>query len=426
MEENMRKTFFAIMMILLISIQGVNFAYAQGSTSADSNQTDSKKTTAVDITPPTIDAGEAVAIDVKTGEIYYDKNANTAAYPASMTKLLTSIVVDEKVKDNEKIKISDEAMNTECECYGFKQGEELTKKDAINIMLIKSANDVAVAVADYIGGSIPGFAKIMNETAKEIGVSDKANFVTPNGLNDPNHHVTPYDMALILREAIKHPLILQALKNQSYKADTNKQTVDIPRHDTISHLKNIVGGKTGYTSAAGNTLATYFKDGDKEVIVVVMQGHPSIYYKDTQAVADYAFSQMDSKTILKRNQAVKTVEIGTTKMPLLAKDDFNLTFKIGETPNYKIETDDVTKKGDIKAGEEISKAQIFVGDKLVGEVPLLAGTDMIVSNNGDKQSNTVGGFKLGIWWAIGIPWLLYLGYFVIYNLQKRKNLKAKN
>lgn len=422
----MRKTFFAIMMSLLITFQGVNFAYAQGNTSTDNNQTDSKKSTAVNISPPTINAGEAVAIDAKTNEIYYDKKANEQAYPASMTKLLTAIIIDEKVKNNEKVKVPDEALGTECSCYGVKQGEELSKKDAINALMLKSANDVAVSAAIYIGGSIPGFAKIMNERAKEIGVSDKTNFVTPNGLNDPKHHVSPYDMALILKEAIKHPIILEALKNQSYTAVTNKQTVDITRHDTITHLKHVVGGKTGFTDAAGNTLATYFKDGDKEVIVVVMQGKPApVYYDDTQEIADYAFSQMDSKTILKKNQVVKTVELGTTKMPLLAKDDFNLTYSKSKEPSYKIEAADVTKNTNIKTGEEISKAEIFVGDKLVGEVPLLAGADMI-ANNVEKQSSSIGGFKISIWWAIGIPWLLYLGYFIIYNLQKRKNLKAKN
>ena len=373
-----------------------------------------------------------VAIDANTGEILFDKSANDAGAPASMTKVLTAILLSENIGDSEKVKATPDAMKTECSCYGFQEGEEISKKDALNALMIKSANDVAVAVAEHISGSVEEFAKKMNEKAKEIGVSDKTNFVTPNGLDDENHHVTAYDMALIVREALKHPDVLEAMTTKEYTVKSNKKEEVIPRHDSIFSIPNAVGGKTGYTSRAGNTLALYFKEGEKEVITVVMASNRENHYKDSEIMAKQAFDKINVKKLYKANEKVDEVKIGDEKVSLLAKEEVNVTELKDKEIKYEVKTKVTAKKGTVKAGEEIAKAQIYDGEKLVKELPLVSNKNVVLTSTktkaDTKESNTnkIAGKQLSVWWAIGIPLILYAGYLTYYNLQKRKKIKAKN
>lgn len=392
----------------------------------------STTTFAEETAKPEVYGKTGVAIDVKTGEVLYDKGADEPGAPASMTKVLTAILLSENVGDDEKIKVTPDAIATECSCYGVEEGEELSKKDALHALMIKSANDVSVAVAEHMGGTIEGFAKMMNERAKEIGVSDKTNFVTPNGLDDEKHHVTAHDMALIMREAIKHPDILEAMSAKEYTVKSNKKEVHIPRHDSIFSIPNAVGGKTGYTSRAGNTLTVYFKDGDKEVITVILASNRANHYKDSELMAKYAFEQMNVKTLYKASEKVDEVKIGEKKVPLLAKEDINVTELKDKEIKYKVKTKLTKQEGTVDAGEEIAKAEVYNGDTLIQELPLVSDKKVAFPKENESKKEMVekskqsSGKQLSIWWAILIPWIIYVGYLSYYNIQKRKKIKAKN
>jgi len=362
-----------------------------------------------------------VSIDAKTGDVYYDKGANEPAYPASMTKLLTAIIIDETMKDDEKIDATPDAIGTECSCYGLEKDEKLSKSDALHALMIKSANDVSVAVAEHIGGSIKDFAKIMNKRAKEIGVSDNTNFVTPNGLTDVNHHVTPHDMALILREAIKHPAILDAMKASEYTVKSNKKEVVLGRHDSIFKIPHAVGGKTGFTNAAGNTLAVYYKDGDKEVITVVMKSNPSGHYSDSKTMSEYAFDRMDVSTIIKKGDSLKEVKVDGKTVHLLAKDEFSLTHPKDKKPHYTIKT--TLEKKEMKKGQVVGKAEIHEGDNVVGTIDVVSDTSIVAKELPVKNHEEVKN-QISIWWAVGIPWLFYIGYLFYFNIQRKKKVKS--
>ncbi|PGK51626.1 hypothetical protein CN918_27930 [Priestia megaterium] len=366
-----------------------------------------------------------VAIDAKTGTIIYDKNAKDAAYPASMTKVLTALIIAEKMGDDEKIKVTPDAIGTECSCYGVEKGEELSKEDAIHALMIKSANDVAVAAAEHISGSVEKFAKVMNKRAKEIGVSEDTNFVTPNGLTDEKHHVTAYDMALIVREAIKNPEVLDAMKAKDYKVKSNKKDVELTRHDNIFKLPHAIGGKTGYTSAAGNTLAVYYKKGDKEVITVVMKSDAANHYSDSEIMSEYAFKHMKSKVLYKKNEKIDEVKIGSQKVNLLAKNDFYVSYNKGHEKDvvknkFKVKTKVTINDDVIKKGEVIAKAEVYKSEEVIGELSLVSSKDLTVYK--DKQDNSKNQAKgqISIWWALVIPWLIYGISLIMYNLHKRK------
>ncbi len=262
-------------------------------------------------TKPPIGGKYGIAIDAATGEVLYSKNADEQAFPASMTKVLTAIVLDEKVKDNQMLTVSANAAGQECVCFGLKAGERISKKDAMFGMLLLSANDLAVTVAENAGGSVQGFAQLMNEEVKKLGLKN-THFVTPNGLHDPDHYTTAHDMALIMKEALKHPNVINALSTQSIIVHTslgNKTAINRSQVHTQPASNHVVAGKNGYTDEAGHTLVEYLKDGDKEVISVVIKTNKENQYQDIQTMANYAFAHMDKKINAAKDKVVKKTEV---------------------------------------------------------------------------------------------------------------------
>jgi D-alanyl-D-alanine carboxypeptidase len=233
-----------------------------------------------------------VTIDAKTNEIIYNKNTHTRGYPASMTKVLTATILDEQMKDGEWLVVSPHAANQECICLGLSAGEKLSKQDAMKALLLLSANDVAVAIAENVAGSEKGFAALMNQKVQEMGLQN-THFVTANGLHDPNHYTTPYEMALITKEAIKHPKVLDVMMTQTTTIKTSLKEKSIRNLVNLQSLPNVIAGKPGFTNAAHHTLVEYLKKGNKEIISVVMKTEKRSKYNDIQTMADYSFAHMN-------------------------------------------------------------------------------------------------------------------------------------
>ncbi|PFO08503.1 hypothetical protein COJ85_03155 [Bacillus sp. AFS076308] len=253
----------------------------------------SVKVSTAETEPPQIVGAFGVAIDALTGEILYNKNAHSKAYPASMTKVLTATILDERMEDGEMLVVSRNAAAQECLCLGLAAGEKISKLDAMKALLLLSANDVAVTIAENVAGSEEGFAELMNHKVKQLSLKN-THFVTPNGLHDPNHYTTPYDMALITREAIEHPNVLKVLSTQTTQIKTSMQEKTI--HNLLHTMPNAIAGKPGFTDAAQHTLVEYLKKGNKEVISVVMKTDKRSKYSDIQTMANYSFNYMQTLT----------------------------------------------------------------------------------------------------------------------------------
>jgi D-alanyl-D-alanine carboxypeptidase len=245
-----------------------------------------------EIEAPPITGEFGVAIDAVTGKILYSKNPHTKAYPASMTKVLTAIILDEKMEEGELLTVSSNAAKQPCICLGITAGERISTLDAMKALLLVSANDVAVTIAENVAGSEKDFARLMNQKIKDLGLKN-THFVTPNGLHNPNHYTTPYEMALITKEALRHPKVLNVLSMQSTKIKTNMKEKSISNLMNIHGIPNAVAGKPGFTNAAQHTLVEYLKKGDKGVIAVVMKSTKRSKYKDIQTMANYSFAQMN-------------------------------------------------------------------------------------------------------------------------------------
>ena len=289
-----------------------------------------------------------ILMEANSGKILYEKNANQVRYPASTTKIMTAILVLENCELTDVATVSRNAIHSIPPDYviaNIKEGEELTVEQLLNVLLIPSANDVAIVLAEHISGSVSKFSDLMNEKAKEIGCKN-THFVNPNGIHNKNHVSTAYDLALIGRYAMKNSTFRKIVQKTQYtlpatnkysKADrTFKTTNDLLIKNTSKSKSNYyypdaTGVKTGYTGEAGNCLVASAKKDNMEVISVVLGAEftkegLSEKFLDTITLLDYAFEHYSIKTLQEKNTVLQEVEVAsatkeTKNLKVLIKDN---------------------------------------------------------------------------------------------------------
>lgn len=287
---------------------------------------------------PSIHAEAGIVMEASTGLILYEKNINEQYYPASITKVMTALLAVENSSLGEIVTFSKKAVfdiDQDSSRIGIDVGEQLTMQQCLYAILLESANEVSYAVAEHIGGSVEGFAQMMNDKAKSLGCLN-TNFVNPHGLPDTEHVTTAYDMALITREAMKNETFRKIIGTRTYTIPpTNIQPQSRPMANHHKFIRkesyfydDCIGGKTGYTSKAKYTLVTIAKRGDLEIISVIMKDDTSEHqYKDTQKLLDFGF---DNFTIYPVNEQdttniLKESPFFTRYNQLLGKSDLSIT-----------------------------------------------------------------------------------------------------
>lgn len=219
------------------------------------------------------DISAAALFKVNSSEVLYAKNVYEKLYPASLTKVMTALVALKYGNLEDTLTASERVVITEAgaQLCGIKPGDTMTLVQALHILLLYSANDVAVMIAEHVGGSLEGFADLMNKEAKELGATN-SNFVNPHGLSDDNHYVTAYDMYLIFNEAVKYDMFTEIIHMMSYDTtyyDSSGNPKEVSIGTTNRYLKGtcptpenitVIGGKTGTTSAAKKCLVLLSKD----------------------------------------------------------------------------------------------------------------------------------------------------------------------
>ena len=288
---------------------------------------------------PKIKGKSALTIDALTGEIIYEKNIDEKMYPASTTKLLTALLFTEKFNKGDTIKYTKTAklqppysLNTNFGAINV--GDTLSATDAMDALLIFSANDIAYAIAENVSPSTKDFENLMNDKIKKLNLKN-THFVTPNGLHDVNHYTTSYDLSVIAREAFKNPWIKETIHKEKSKITIPKGTVVFDNRNKLLSKDGCVGGKTGYTSQAGRCLVTLYEREGRPIVGVVMK---SIYDKDDATVFEdmkkiIDWSYLEKKVpIYKKDSIVKEENIQyklfrffgptkTIKVPLILKED---------------------------------------------------------------------------------------------------------
>ncbi len=265
------------------------------------------------LSEPQIQAQGAVVIDAASGEILYGKNADTKYYPASITKLMTALLVIENCSLDSTVTFSKTAttnLESGAVSLGMVEGDQLTVRECLYALLLKSANEVGNALAEHVAGSISAFADLMNQKAAALGCTN-THFVNPHGLNDSNHYTTPYDMALIARAAFANSVLREIDTTLSYKLPATKtsavRTISMGHKmmypNDSRYYEGIIGGKTGFTSLAGNTLVTGAERNGVRLVAVVMKASGT-HYTDTKALLDYGFAKMAARGTASAGPAV--------------------------------------------------------------------------------------------------------------------------
>lgn len=240
---------------------------------------------------PEITADSAVIMDAKSGKILYEKNGNKKEYPASMTKIMTCILSIEKANPYKTIKVSKNAANVES--TWLKGGEWITLDNMQNQMMLISDNGAATAIAENISGSLPAFAKLMNEKAKSIGMGN-THFVNANGMPDENHYSTAEDMAKLARYAMENKTFrrIAGTKQKKVRHEYPRATYSFMNSNEFLHdYKGATGIKTGYTKAAQGCLAASAIRDNRELIVIIMHSKDwDTRFKEAEKLMDYGFA----------------------------------------------------------------------------------------------------------------------------------------
>ena len=254
-----------------------------------------------------IEAEGGILMDADSCCVICGKNLHERFFPASITKILTALIIVERCSLDDTLTFSHNAVyNVErgSTSAGYDTGDQITVREALYAMLLKSANEVANALAEHCAGSIEAFADLMNEKAADLGCKD-SHFANPSGLNDPNHYTTPYDYALIAQAAFSNPTFVEFDSTTYYELPPNATNAGrftvycghkMLKKNSNQYYPGIIGGKTGYTTLAGNTLVTCAERDGLRLITVVLNGH-STHYSDTKAMLDFGFANFRNENI---------------------------------------------------------------------------------------------------------------------------------
>lgn len=328
-----------------------------------------------------INSKAAVLVELSTGKILYEKNSTEKMYPASTTKIMTAILVLENSKLTDKVTVSSSALENIPNGYvtcNLQVGEELSIENLLYALMVPSANDAAYVLAEYIGGTVNGFANMMNQKALELGCKN-THFVNPNGIHDDAHYSTAYDLYLMANYAMQNESFRKIVSTTTYTLPaTNKYPSEDRVLNTTNDLikpsskkyyyKYAVGIKTGYTSAAGNCLVSKASRDGLEFISVTLGGTTTssglnARYADTAELFDYAYDNFTLTKLNDANDIIKTIEIEnatkeTKSLDLLIQDSITVI------NNKKTDTESIIPE--IKLNENLM-APIAKGD-IVGTI----------------------------------------------------------
>ena len=243
---------------------------------------------------PMLNSRIAVAIDRKTGSIIFGKNENKRSAMASTTKIMTAIVLIENYDLTQTVTISAKAAGTGGSRLGLKKDDKITMNDLLYGLMLKSGNDAAVAIAENVGGSVEGFADLMNAKAKELGL-ENTHYVTPHGLDDPNHYTTAYELAKLADYALRNETFAKVVCTKSYTVTINGYPKAISNtNELLGYLAGVNGVKTGFTNNAGRCLVTSVNRDGFEIITVVLQADTKkIRTSDSIKLIEYVYENFE-------------------------------------------------------------------------------------------------------------------------------------
>ena len=412
------------------------------SDSADDTSTE-EPADITDPSAPSIVANAAIVIDAKTGAVLYGKNMDRRCYPASITKVMTCLVALDHTTMTDTVTFSENAIwgiERDSNHIALDVGEQISVEDCFYAILLQSANEASIGMAEHVAGSVEAFADMMNAKAAELGCKD-THFVNPNGLHDDNHYTTPYDMALITQAAIQNP-VFRTIDETTYHQIPPTNLTEEPR-DLWHQLKMLYptsryyyepleGGKTGFTDQARNTLVTYAQKNGMELICVMMNCHGAANcYNDSIALYNYYFDNytyMYPLQNLNPNTVTATDPILTNFYHGLDHDTLNLSIDNDlavlvprSTDPSELTTE--TTYYDTLENNVVGKISVLYQGTVIGESDIIY-SDMTVNGEVLRWGTTPEEHKrrvnLTLVIAISGIVLVTLALFIVYRIKSRR------
>lgn len=400
---------------------------------------------------PKVMAETAIVMDMDTEEILYAKGIDEKRAPASTTKILTAMLAIEKVPFETQITFTDEVNNIEAGSthIGIKPGETLTMKDCAYAILLASANEVSSGVAEYIGTTVPAFVDMMNQRAKELGCTN-THFVNANGLYDENHYTTARDLAIIAKAAFQNETFQEVVKTPYYivpKTNITDEERWLNNHHKMilqgsEYYEGCLGGKTGYTEKAGNTLVTYAeRNGRKLVCALLADVNVVAQYTDTKALLDYgfdSFQRLDTTAVslspAKSDKLGKQLEEKGLLSTALETTSISVPKELTEELTYKTTLENNMLNIDYYYGkQQIGSSSMQASDEILKVSQELSPkevtkTDASVSPNPTKDSNTSEKDNILPSWKYIALFLLITGilfYIVVLIVNIKRSIKRR-
>lgn len=355
---------------------------------------------------PSVHSEAAIVMEASTGTILYAKNIHDKHYPASITKILTSLIALENSSLNEVVDFSKKAVydvDLDSSRIGIDVGEKLTMEQSLYGIMLESANEVSYAIAEHISGDVESFASLMNKTAKELGCTD-SNFVNPHGLPDDNHYTTAYDMALISRAAINNETFRKITGTRVYTippTNLQEETRYLANHHKFVkgniNFDGVIGGKTGYTSKAKYTLVTFAERNGMTLISVIMYCDSiTNEYADSAALLNYGFDNYSIYNIADKENGDKDSgsDLFTKYSPLFSMSTSDLSISPNGyivLPN-SVPFEDAEKEVELIPLKEQTEGQNIIGSMVYTYKGTHVGSADIIYNNSSITPKLVNNF----------------------------------
>ena len=326
-------------------------------------------------------AKSAILIEASTGTIIYEKNSHEKLAPASMTKMMSMLLIVEAIEDgklswDQMITTSENASSMGGSQILLETGEKMSAEDLFKGIAVASGNDAVVALSEAVAGTEEEFVNMMNQRAKELGLED-TNFKNPHGLDTANHYTSAYDMAMIAKELVRHEKVLEftSIYEDYLREDQENKVWLVNTNKLVKFYDGMDGLKTGYTKEAGYCLTATAKRGDTRFITVVMgEEDTKTRNSETTSMMDYAFGQYEVEKVLDKKRTVGTVRVEKGKVDtiqLVPMDDVTILNKKSDqkkNSNYEVKTKTTTAP--IKKGEQVGELILEVDGEEKRTVPL--------------------------------------------------------
>lgn len=335
---------------------------------------------------PNINSRAAVVIERKSGNILFGKQENEKRPMASTTKIMTAIVVLEKANLSDTIEVSKKAGGTGGSRLGLKAGDKITVHDLLYGLMLCSGNDAAVALAEHVGGSIEGFAELMNQKAKELRL-ENTNFVTPHGLDEEQHYTTALELAKITNYALENAKFSSIVGTKNYTVTINGNSKNLNNtNELLGNLNGVYGVKTGFTNGANRCLVTSIKRGELDIICVVLGADTKKFRtQDSVKLIEYTCSNyevLDLKQKIEDSEEWKQikkqgilVEKGDKEKALLELEEMKVAKQAIEKNKQKdlrVEVNVLQKiEAPVEENKIVGSVQIKIGDEVVESVNII-------------------------------------------------------